>query len=80
MLLLSVDRILIKFKCDSGVTSNRNISNLFSLLSCSLQKGGIPVKFVLIDDGWQCVATDPNAVEYKADNTAKSVKRCEFHF
>lgn len=39
--------------------------------SCSFEKGGIPAKFVIIDDGWQSVGMDPTGIECKADNTAK---------
>lgn len=42
-----------------------------SCIFCSLEKGGVPAKFVIIDDGWQSVDTDPNSIEWKADNTAK---------
>ncbi|XP_015881674.3 probable galactinol--sucrose galactosyltransferase 1 [Ziziphus jujuba] len=41
----------------------------------SLEKGGIPPKFVIIDDGWQSVSMDPNGIEYKADNTANFANR-----
>ncbi|XP_028771504.1 probable galactinol--sucrose galactosyltransferase 1 [Neltuma alba] len=41
----------------------------------SLEKGGIPAKFVIIDDGWQSVGLDLNAVEWKADNTANFANR-----
>ncbi|KAM7499054.1 hypothetical protein LguiA_023468 [Lonicera macranthoides] len=41
----------------------------------SLEKGGIPPKFVIIDDGWQSVAMDPTSVEAKADNTANFANR-----
>ncbi|KAI9079328.1 hypothetical protein K1719_038729 [Acacia pycnantha] len=41
----------------------------------SLEKGGIPAKFVIIDDGCQSVGsdlgiTDLNAIEWKVDNAA----------
>ncbi|XP_057440949.1 probable galactinol--sucrose galactosyltransferase 1 [Lotus japonicus] len=36
----------------------------------SFEKGGIPAKFVIIDDGWQSVSMDPNGTEWKADNAA----------
>lgn len=42
-----------------------------SIDSCSLEKGGIPPKFVIIDDGWQSVGMDPTGIEFKADNMAK---------
>lgn len=38
---------------------------------CSFEKGGIPPKFVIIDDGWQSVGMDPSGLEFVADNTAK---------
>ncbi|GKV36479.1 hypothetical protein SLEP1_g44606 [Rubroshorea leprosula] len=41
----------------------------------SLEKGGIPPKFVIIDDGWQSVAMDPNGTEFKADNAANFANR-----
>ncbi|XAR56837.1 hypothetical protein NMG60_11037458 [Bertholletia excelsa] len=41
----------------------------------SLEKGGIPPKFVIIDDGWQSVGMDPNSIESKADNTANFANR-----
>ncbi|GER33900.1 alkaline alpha-galactosidase seed imbibitionprotein [Striga asiatica] len=37
----------------------------------SFKKGGIPPKFVIIDDGWQSVGMDPNSEGTKADNSAK---------
>lgn len=48
-----------------------SIINLENIDSCSLEKGGIPPKFVIIDDGWQSVAMDPTGLEFKADNCAK---------
>uniref|UniRef100_A0A7N1A411 galactinol--sucrose galactosyltransferase n=1 Tax=Kalanchoe fedtschenkoi TaxID=63787 RepID=A0A7N1A411_KALFE len=41
----------------------------------SLEKGGIPPKFVIIDDGWQSVGKDPFSVDCKADNTANFANR-----
>ncbi|KAF3453252.1 hypothetical protein FNV43_RR03692 [Rhamnella rubrinervis] len=41
----------------------------------SLEKGGIPPKFVIIDDGWQSVSMDSNGVEWKADNSANFANR-----
>ncbi|MCD7450565.1 flavodoxin-like fold protein [Datura stramonium] len=41
----------------------------------SFEKGGIPPKFVLIDDGWQSVAMDPNGIESIADNHANFANR-----
>lgn len=38
---------------------------------CSLEAGGIPPKFVIIDDGWQSVSMDDTGVEFNADNAAK---------
>jgi hypothetical protein len=38
---------------------------------CSFEKGGIPPKFVIIDDGWQSVGMDPTGIETLADNSAK---------
>ncbi|KAJ0103521.1 hypothetical protein Patl1_03723 [Pistacia atlantica] len=43
-------------------------------LEC-LEKGGIPPKFVIIDDGWQSVAMDPAGFEFIADNTANFANR-----
>lgn len=42
-----------------------------SFCICSLEKGGTPPKFVIIDDGWQSVEMDSDGSEYKADNSAK---------
>ncbi|KAK6269415.1 hypothetical protein POUND7_006520 [Theobroma cacao] len=41
----------------------------------SLEKGGIPPKFVIIDDGWQSVGMDPNGTEFRADNAANFANR-----
>ncbi|XP_031405593.1 probable galactinol--sucrose galactosyltransferase 1 isoform X2 [Punica granatum] len=41
----------------------------------SLMKGGIPPKFLIIDDGWQSVGMDPTGVEVKADDTANIADR-----
>ncbi|XP_059662319.1 probable galactinol--sucrose galactosyltransferase 1 isoform X1 [Cornus florida] len=41
----------------------------------SFEKGGIPLKFVIIDDGWQSVGMDPTSVEAKFDNTANFANR-----
>lgn len=41
----------------------------------SLEKGGIPPKFVIIDDGWQSVSMDPTGIETKADNSANFANR-----
>ncbi|KAL2523833.1 putative galactinol--sucrose galactosyltransferase 1 [Abeliophyllum distichum] len=41
----------------------------------SLEGGGIPPKFVIIDDGWQSVSMDPVSIEAKADNTANFANR-----
>ncbi|XP_040988012.1 probable galactinol--sucrose galactosyltransferase 1 [Juglans microcarpa x Juglans regia] len=41
----------------------------------SLEKGGIPLKFVIIDDGWQSVGMDPMGIESKADNSANFANR-----
>ncbi|MED6208514.1 flavodoxin-like fold protein [Stylosanthes scabra] len=41
----------------------------------SFEKGGIPAKFVIIDDGWQSVGMDPNGIEWKADNCANFANR-----
>lgn len=40
---------------------------------CSLENGGVPAKFVIIDDGWQSVGMDPSGVEWKAADAAKWV-------
>lgn len=37
----------------------------------SLENGGAPPKFVIIDDGWQSVDMDTSGVGYEADNAAK---------
>ncbi|WP_348243384.1 Sip1-related alpha-galactosidase, partial [Salmonella enterica] len=34
----------------------------------SFEIGGIPPKFVIIDDGWQSVGMDPSGLEFTADN------------
>ncbi|KAI4307803.1 hypothetical protein L6164_030946 [Bauhinia variegata] len=41
----------------------------------SFEKGGIPAKFVIIDDGWQSVGVDPDIVEFKADYCANFANR-----
>ncbi|KAG1327379.1 putative galactinol--sucrose galactosyltransferase 1 [Cocos nucifera] len=41
----------------------------------SLEKGGIPPKFVIIDDGWQSVAMDPTGIASVADNAANFANR-----
>lgn len=41
----------------------------------SLEKGGVPPRFVIIDDGWQSVGMDPISKESKADNTANFANR-----
>lgn len=41
----------------------------------SLEKGGIPPKFVIIDDGWQSVGMDPSSEGVKADNCANFANR-----
>ncbi|KAF4349500.1 hypothetical protein F8388_008443 [Cannabis sativa] len=41
----------------------------------SLEKGGSPAKFVIIDDGWQSVEMDPTGTEHKADNSANFANR-----
>ncbi|XP_073012266.1 probable galactinol--sucrose galactosyltransferase 1 [Typha latifolia] len=41
----------------------------------SLEKGGIPPKFVIIDDGWQSVGMDHSAVASEADNSANFANR-----
>ncbi|KAL2483785.1 putative galactinol--sucrose galactosyltransferase 1 [Forsythia ovata] len=41
----------------------------------SLEKGGAPPKFVIIDDGWQSVSMDPTSVEAKFDDTANFSNR-----
>lgn len=50
---------------------NSTITKVLINDSCSFEKGGVPPKFVIIDDGWQSVAMDPTGLEFKADNTAK---------
>lgn len=39
--------------------------------TCSLEKGGIFAKFVIIDDGWQTVDMDASGVAYESDSAAK---------
>ncbi|KAH7689095.1 Glycosyl hydrolases 36 protein [Dioscorea alata] len=39
----------------------------------SFEKGGIPAKFVIIDDGWQSVGMDASGVGFESDNSAKYV-------
>ncbi|KAK4439648.1 putative galactinol--sucrose galactosyltransferase 1 [Sesamum alatum] len=41
----------------------------------SLEKGGIPPKFVIIDDGWQSVGMDPTSEKAQADNSANFANR-----
>ncbi|KAL7088198.1 hypothetical protein ACP275_13G114000 [Erythranthe tilingii] len=41
----------------------------------SLEKGGIPPKFVIIDDGWQSVGMDPTSEGAIADNSANFANR-----
>ncbi|XLR29328.1 hypothetical protein S83_057228 [Arachis hypogaea] len=41
----------------------------------SFKKGGIPAKFVIIDDGWQSVGMDANGIEWEADNCANFANR-----
>uniref|UniRef100_A0A1D1XWK0 galactinol--sucrose galactosyltransferase n=1 Tax=Anthurium amnicola TaxID=1678845 RepID=A0A1D1XWK0_9ARAE len=41
----------------------------------SLEKGGIPAKFVIIDDGWQSVGMDAARIAMKADNAANFANR-----
>ncbi|KAG5235966.1 alkaline alpha galactosidase family protein [Salix suchowensis] len=41
----------------------------------SFEKGGIPPKFVIIDDGWQSVGMDPAGTETLADNSANFANR-----
>ncbi|AET00866.1 putative alpha-galactosidase [Medicago truncatula] len=41
----------------------------------SFEEGGIPAKFVIIDDGWQSVSMDPNGVEWKHDCAANFANR-----
>ncbi|KAL1556114.1 flavodoxin-like fold protein [Salvia divinorum] len=41
----------------------------------SLEKGGIPPKFVIIDDGWQSVGMDPTSEKTEADNCANFANR-----
>ncbi|KAL3503676.1 hypothetical protein ACH5RR_038125 [Cinchona calisaya] len=41
----------------------------------SFEKGGIPPKFIIVDDGWQSVGMDPTSAEAKADNTANFANR-----
>ncbi|KAI5432687.1 probable galactinol--sucrose galactosyltransferase 1 isoform X1 [Lathyrus oleraceus] len=41
----------------------------------SFEEGGIPAKFVIIDDGWQSVSMDPNGIEWKADSAANFANR-----
>ncbi|GAB4849822.1 flavodoxin-like fold protein [Ancistrocladus abbreviatus] len=41
----------------------------------SFMEGGIPPKFVIIDDGWQSVSMDRTSTEFKADNAANFANR-----
>lgn len=43
----------------------------FSISYFSFEQGGIPPKFVIIDDGWQSVGMDPTSEKTEADNCAK---------
>ncbi|KAK4803966.1 hypothetical protein SAY86_003783 [Trapa natans] len=45
----------------------------------SMEEGGIPPKFIIIDDGWQSVGMDPAGQESKADNAAKLTHIKENH-
>lgn len=44
-----------------------------SICFYSLEKGGIPPKFVIIDDGWQSVAMDATGTASKVQDAAKWV-------
>ncbi|KAJ0986939.1 hypothetical protein J5N97_005295 [Dioscorea zingiberensis] len=41
----------------------------------SFKKGGIPAKFVIIDDGWQSVGMDASGVAFESDNAANFANR-----
>ncbi|CAA6670120.1 unnamed protein product [Spirodela intermedia] len=41
----------------------------------SLKKGGIPPRFIIIDDGWQSVGMDPTGVAMEVDNSANFANR-----
>ncbi|OIW16414.1 hypothetical protein TanjilG_19130 [Lupinus angustifolius] len=41
----------------------------------SFEKGGVPAKFVIIDDGWQSVGMDPNGIGWKSDHAANFANR-----
>ncbi|CAI9088136.1 OLC1v1022382C1 [Oldenlandia corymbosa var. corymbosa] len=41
----------------------------------SLEEGGIPPKFIIIDDGWQSVGMDLTSVKFNADNSANFANR-----
>lgn len=41
----------------------------------SLEQGGIPPKFVIIDDGWQSVGMDPSSEKTEGDNCANFANR-----
>ncbi|KAH0997759.1 hypothetical protein GBA52_021623 [Prunus armeniaca] len=41
----------------------------------SLEDGGVPPKFVIIDDGWQSVGMDSSGIGYEADNAANFANR-----
>ncbi|KAL0362977.1 UNVERIFIED_CONTAM: putative galactinol--sucrose galactosyltransferase 1 [Sesamum calycinum] len=41
----------------------------------SFEQGGIPPKFVIIDDGWQSVGMDPTSEKAQADNSANFANR-----
>lgn len=41
----------------------------------SFEQGGIPPKFVIIDDGWQSVGMDPTSEKTEADNCANFANR-----
>jgi raffinose synthase len=43
----------------------------FNFFVYSCEEGGIPAKFVIIDDGWQSVSMDADGIEWKADCAAK---------
>ncbi|KAF6141323.1 hypothetical protein GIB67_008500 [Kingdonia uniflora] len=45
----------------------------------SLEKGGFPPKFIIIDDGWQSVAMDATGVAFKKQDAAKLIHIKENH-
>lgn len=50
--------IMVLIRCMMMATRNQNLFSDSRNLFCSLSEGGIPARFLIIDDGWQSVAAD----------------------